>query len=96
MSTAKDERFASLKFHDGPHMDLHTHLICCAANPRVAGGRKLRPTRRRRKMGRAELRLIIKGKSRPKHGGRGRKVGLKGGKKQKTNTLSALLRKLGK
>lgn len=48
-----------------------------------------------RKFTRTKLREIIRGKKRTPHGGRGRKYGLKGGKKQKASSLAALMAKLG-
>lgn len=52
--------------------------------------------RRKRKFTRTERRKLIAGKKRTPHGGRGRKYGLKGGKKQKKVNLRMLVEKLRK
>lgn len=50
--------------------------------------------RRKRKFTRTERRKLIAGKKRTPHGGRGRKYGFKGGKKQKKVNLAALVTRM--
>ena len=53
------------------------------------------PKKRRKKTTRSIRREALAGKKRTSHGGRGRKYGLKGGRKQKKTNIVSLIAKLG-